>query len=56
MLRRRLAKWLWAVKIVDLCRRGASQEFPAPFSLGGRRVAWWLSDIAIYTESLRRKR
>ena len=30
-------------------------EFPAPFSLGGGRVAWWLSDIAAYLESLKRK-
>lgn len=38
--------------IYDAVKRG---EFPAPFSLGGSRVAWWLSDIAAYLESLKRK-
>lgn len=38
--------------IYDAVKRG---EFPAPFSLGGGRVAWWLSDIAAYLESLKRK-
>ena len=33
----------------------ARQEFPAAFSLGGGRVAWWLSDICAYLESLKRK-
>lgn len=38
--------------IYDAVKRG---EFPAPFSLGGSRVAWWLSDISAYLESLKRK-
>lgn len=38
--------------IYDAVKRG---EFPAPFSLGGSRVAWWLSDIATYLDSLKRK-
>ncbi len=38
--------------IYDAVKRG---EFPAPFSLGGGRVAWWLSDIAAYLEALKRK-
>lgn len=38
--------------IYDAVKRG---DFPAPFSLGGSRVAWWLSDIAAYLESLKRK-
>ena len=38
--------------IYDAVKRG---EFPAPFSLGGSRVAWWLSDIAAYLDGLKRK-
>lgn len=38
--------------IYDAVKRG---EFPAPFSLGGGRVAWWLSDIAAYLDGLKRK-
>lgn len=36
--------------IYDAVKRG---DFPAPFSLGGNRVAWWLSDIAAYIENLK---
>lgn len=38
--------------IYDAVKRG---DFPAPFSLGGGRIAWWLSDVAAYLESLKRK-
>ena len=38
--------------IYDAVKRG---EFPAPFSRGGGRVAWWLSDIAGYLDGLKRQ-
>lgn len=38
--------------IYEAVKRG---DFPAPFSLGGSRVAWWLSDIVAYLEALKRK-